>query len=795
LGLHRFPPSARELRWQGLLQAMAPGAKQRKRVREKKAEAEAEARAAAEASGEQPFEDPDEQDIPPMPPPEKKQKGQQGWKAVQLEMDVHKEFEAEGGLFFEEADDDFSVTYGDGRKEVVRADAKAKMKKKTKGKGGKDEEVEMEVEEPSPAGEDEALGEAEDEDGAKKGEVADEAPDMIAWTPFDLHPKLMQGLARLGFKTPTEVQSRCLTPAIRQRKDIVGAAETGSGKTLAFGLPMLHHTLLEIDKEGEGATTQEGKGASQALHDRQGGPRGLIILPTRELAQQVARHMNAVAGHTPVKAECVVGGISILKQQRLLKRKPYIVVGTPGRLHALLGLASNSAEEKCQWFSEGVADLRHLVLDEADRLVESGHFKELDGILAHVYNAVPRAQQLQTCVFSATLTLDPRSTWRKFKHGDDEGGKVGALMRRLRFREQRAVLTVDLTQPEDATAAASSSAAAGDEGEVRAPKAGRTSRLPERLELMEAVCSDDKDKEGVLAMYLLRRYRWSMPTGPASARISSTEKEEAESALAGAAGGRVVLFVNAISGVLRLSSVLSLLLESPSASKVLSRVKMANSKQDSPGISVDVLGLHSRMRQKDRMKRMERFGSLKHAVLVCTDIAARGLDVPEVAAVLHFQPPRNAETFVHRSGRTARAGLGGESVAYLGPSDASMWSKVYRATGIPKEKVGRVDITAEELNAAKEAVRLAVELEQKVHTAHKKSGDKTWMKRVAEEADLAYSEDEGDADKGDAPAARRQLWSLYLQLQNRVRRPPRRSGGQRPSKAGGGGKRPKKRRQ
>eukprot|EP00439_Symbiodinium_sp_Y106_P010385 s7043_g1.t1 len=177
---------------------------------------------------------------------------------------------------------------------------------------------------------------------------------------------------------------------------------------------------------------------------------------------------------------------------------------------------------------------------------------------------------------------------------------------------------------------------------------------------------------------------------------------------------RVILFVNAISSVQRLSSVLSLLLESPSASKVLSRVRMSNAgKHAPPGLSVDVLDLHSKMRQKDRLKRIERFRKLKDALLVCTDIAARGLDVPDVSAVLHFQAPRGSEVFVHRSGRTARAGRAGETIAFVSPNDIRHWGKVYQAVGVTKERVVAVPLVPEAINAAKEAARLAADLEKK----------------------------------------------------------------------------------
>merc|ERR1712146_596518 len=102
---------------------------------------------------------------------------------------------------------------------------------------------------------------------------------------------------------------------------------------------------------------------------------------------------------------------------------------------------------------------------------------------------------------------------------------------------------------------------------------------------------------------------------------------------------------------------------------VLAKVGMSQNKVmgDAPGCRVEVFGLHSDMRQKERLKRMEKFRTSKDGLLVCTDLAARGLDVPQVAAVLHFQAPRSVDIFVHRSGRTARAGLSGEAVAFVSP--------------------------------------------------------------------------------------------------------------------------------
>jgi len=723
------------------------------------------------------------------------------WKPVEMGFDMMKEFEHEGGLFIEEADDDFvGITYGDGSTGVAgtggkrgkkhedaaweedavweedaawepdaaqdwqapEGQARGGKKKKKKKREGRQPEAEAPVEEKGSAAEGEPQSEAPLEKAGGMVPVDGALADLPAWAQFDLHPILLAGLAKLGFRTPTPVQARCLSPALQQRKDIVGAAETGSGKTLAFGLPILHHTICAIEAAGEepavGPERPATSSASQQL-------RALAVLPTRELAVQVQGHINAAAAGTVVHAACVVGGMSLEKQQRLLRRQPQIVVGTPGRLFALMGLGKEADKERCDWFREGLRGLRHLVLDEADRLVESGHFHELDRILNLVYESVERAPQLQTFVFSATLTLDPRSDRHRMRDGEDDTGKLGALMRRLRFREVRAVHLVDLTKLERDVDAGMT---AGQEVEdVRGAK------LPEQLSFREVMCNEDRDKDAFLSTWLLLKYRW-----PELRTEYGGLDAESNSSSAVAPGGQVVLFVNAISSVLRLSSVLAMMLESPSADKVLSRVRMSRSDGGGkkPSLVVDVIGLHSRMRQKERLKRMERFRSLKHAVLVCTDIAARGLDVPDIAAVLHYHVPRSSEIFVHRSGRTARAGRKGESVALVAPSDATQWTRIHRATGISRQRVTQVCPTSHEINAGREAARLAADLESKLHRTSKARHDLSWMQRAADEAELMLSEDEQDKDAGPSADPRRQLWGLYQQMLQRVRRAPRRLG-------------------
>jgi len=456
----------------------------------------------------------------------------------------------------------------------------------------------------------------------------------------------------------------------------------------------------------------------------------------------------------------------------------------------LLGLAKDAEKERCDWLVSSLRTVRHLVLDEADRLVESGHFRELDQILSKLYEALERNNQLQTFIFSATLTLDPRRSHKK-ERGSDDGGKIGALMTRLRFREARAVHLVDLTQEEeeDLNEAAPRDGATVETAPTPARTSSLRSQLPAQLKLREAICTDEKERETMLTMWMLRRYRWGDQQEEA-ARTAQSLGQQTLVTPKRSAGGRVVVFVNAVSSVHRLASVMAMVLEAPEAQQVLSRVKMTQIKggQDTPKTTVHVMGLHSHMRQKDRLKRVERFRSLQHAVLVCTDIAARGLDIPELVAVIHYHCPRSTEVFVHRSGRTARAGRPGESIALMIPGDAGHWGKVYGAAGIKKEALQDIHPTHFEVQAAREACRLAVDLESKVHQTAKKQFEDSWRKKTADEAEIMLSDSEPDPEEVRAKAPKRQLAGLYHQLLARVRRPPKRLGGG-PLARGGGGQR------
>ncbi|XP_022652341.1 ATP-dependent RNA helicase DDX24-like [Varroa destructor] len=214
------------------------------------------------------------------------------------------------------------------------------------------------------------------------------------WEPFPIHDCILKALARLKYTEPTEIQSECLTPAIRDRLDIFGAAETGSGKTLAFGIPIVNRLLDDKKRNKMGA---------------------LVLTPTRELAVQIKKHLTDITEFTSLHVVTIVGGLCHEKQIRLIRKRPEIIVATPGRLFEFL--------QDDPSFQEQLTNIRCLVIDEADRMVQEGHFDEMKLILKFMNQNQQRKRQ--NLVFSATLTMDPHLPDRVMEK--KKGKKVSRL--------------------------------------------------------------------------------------------------------------------------------------------------------------------------------------------------------------------------------------------------------------------------------------------------------------------------------------------------------------------------------
>jgi superfamily II DNA/RNA helicase len=408
-------------------------------------------------------------------------------------------------------------------------------------------------------------------------------PPATSFAEYGLPQPVVDVLARAGISRPTAIQARTLPDALAGR-DVLGRAQTGSGKTLGFGLPMITR-----------------------LHAKRGGrqpiaPRGLVLVPTRELAQQVADALTPPAGALSLHVATVVGGVSITRQIDELRRGVDVLVATPGRLIDLMERRAVRLD---------VVEVA--VLDEADHMADLGFLPAVTQIL----DATPSTRQCM--LFSATL---------------DRG--VGRLVTRY------------LSNP--------------------AIHAAGTVGLPVDAMDHRVFLLDHEQKV------------------PVAAEI-------------GARPGRTLFFVRTKHGADRLA-------------KQLSR------------LGVDSAAIHGNLNQNQRTRALEAFSSGRSRVLVATDVAARGLHVDDLDLVVHFDPPADHKDYLHRSGRTARAGNTGTVVSFVEPNQSRDVARMHTAARVSPStsRVRPGDRMVREIAESGEAIEVTPEPRRSAPRAQQSRG-------------------------------------------------------------------------
>lgn len=505
-------------------------------------------------------------------------------------------------------------------------------------------------------------------------ELVDEA-EYYAWNEMRLHPLLMKSIYRLEFKEPTPIQKACIPAAAHQGKDVVGAAETGSGKTLAFGLPILQRLLEEREKAGK---MLDKKGEEVENYAPKGLLRALIITPTRELALQVTDHLKAVANGTDIRVVPIVGGMSTEKQERLLKKRPEIVVGTPGRLWEL---ASGGEKHLVELHS-----LSFFVLDEADRMIENGHFRELQSIIdmLPVTNGSieDQSQNTQSCVTVSSFQRKKRQTF--------VFSATIALSADFRKKLKRGTLKPKQSLTDGLTSIETLSERAGMRANVAIIDLTNASIMADKLEESFIECREE-DKDAYL-YYILSVH----------------------------GQGRTIVFCTSIAALRHLSSVLRIL-------------------------GINVWTLHAQMQQRARLKAIDRFRGNEHSILIATDVAARGLDIAGVRTVVHYQLPHSAEVYVHRSGRTARAYADGCSIALIAPSETSKLASLCKS--FSKESFRRFPLENEYIPEVQKRLSLARQIDKISRKDSQEKAKKSWFERSAESVELVMDNYDSEEER------------------------------------------------
>ncbi|MBE5786509.1 MAG: DEAD/DEAH box helicase [Clostridiales bacterium] len=329
---------------------------------------------------------------------------------------------------------------------------------------------------------------------------------------LDLSKEIMQAIQKMGFQNPSPVQAKTI-PVMMEGHDVIAIAPTGTGKTCAFGIPMLEYISLTDNRIQE-----------------------LVLAPTRELAVQIGEELQKLAAFIPqVRIAVLYGGQPISRQLNQLKRKPQIIVATPGRM--------------LDHMQRGTARLDHvhtLVIDEADEMLKMGFVKDV----CRIIEAIPTTRQF--VMFSATTNQDVLTISWKYQHDPVE-------------------ITIPATKEN-------------------------------KPQITQYVIPTSREVKYDHLLYLLDSDVYS----------------------------RIMIFTNTKDMCRRLSE----------------RLNKAGYETDA---------LHGDIPQSKRNQVMTGFKRGKFPILVCTDVAARGIDVDDVEAVINFDLPTENEYYLHRIGRTGRA--------------------------------------------------------------------------------------------------------------------------------------------
>ena len=357
---------------------------------------------------------------------------------------------------------------------------------------------------------------------------------------LDLEEELLDGLWAMNFRECTPVQELAI-PVLLEGNDLIGCAQTGTGKTAAYLLPILNNLVLD-------------KHAHDAI-------RAVIMVPTRELAQQIDQQVEGFAYYLPVSSIAVYGGNDGMvweQQKKSLDMGVDIVIATPGRLLSYIKL--------------GLIDLsqvKYFILDEADRMLDMGFIDDIMLIIKEL------PTKRQTMLFSATMPPKIREPAKKIMHQPKE--------KRLAF-----------------------------------------SKPNENIDQSAYICYERQKPELVNILFS------SMQTGE-----------------------KVLIFAS-------------------------SKIKVKEVRRILKRLNLSVIEMHSDLEQAEREKVMLSFKTGKVNILVATDIVSRGIDIDDIALVINYDVPHDPEDYVHRIGRTARAGEKGRAVTFVSEQDQYKFLQIER---------------------------------------------------------------------------------------------------------------------
>jgi ATP-dependent RNA helicase RhlE len=375
----------------------------------------------------------------------------------------------------------------------------------------------------------------------------------MKFTDYPISPLIKEQLALMGFNKPTDIQFKTIKH-ILQGEDVMAVAQTGTGKTAAFAIPVIDRLEAKNRKGYKGV-------------------RCLVMVPTRELAKQIAGVFNEIGKRTSVKTFGLFGGVEQEQQIRTLDNGLDVLVTTPGRMFDLIAQGHLD-----------ISKLDFLVLDEADLMLDLGFMKDIQDVMKHIPN------RRQTLFFTATISKKIKS---------------------LAYTVVKEAIRIQIS-----------------------PK------NPVAKNIDHAVAFVDMDDKRFFLENILKEYE---------------EKQ-------------FIVFAR---------------------TKV--RVERIVAAMQRVGVKTEAL--HGGIEQKDRFVILDRFRSGENKVLITTDVAARGIDIPTMDYVINYDLPDDPENYVHRCGRTGRGNKKGQALSFCSDAEKPLLEAIEEYTG---EEIEQYDITKEE---------------------------------------------------------------------------------------------------
>ncbi|KAM8782177.1 ATP-dependent RNA helicase DDX24 [Rhynchonycteris naso] len=621
-------------------------------------------------------------------------------------------------------------------------------------------------------------------------EVGDQKADVSAWKDLFVPKPVLRALSFLGFSAPTPIQALTLAPAIRDKLDILGAAETGSGKTLAFAIPMIHSVLQwQVDKQpspaprntavasdetgAETGSPHEAGTESGALSDEGGIEGESLPSEARRKAGAPASKARARTGAAMSDREMPFcdddageGPSSLIREKPICKqdedKEETLDAEQTGKLKQQLG--GNTVT--CQ--SHPKRPLLGLVLTPTRELAVQ--------VKQHV-DAVAKFTGIKTAILVGGMSMQkqqrmlsrqpeivvatPGRLWElvKEKHPHlsslrqlrclvvDEADRMVEKGHFAELSQLLEMLSDSQYNPDRQTLVFSATLTLVHQAPARILHKKHTKKMDKTAKLnllMQKIGMRGKAK----VIDLTRNEATVETLTETKIHCENDEKDFYLYYFLMQHPGRTLVFANSISCIKRLSGLLKVL-------------------------DIMPLTLHACMHQKQRLRNLEQFARLDDCVLLATDVAARGLDIPKVQHVIHYQVPRTSEIYVHRSGRTARATNEGVSLMLIGPEDVINFKKIYK-TLKKDEDIPLFPVQTKHMDAVKERIQLARQIEKAEYRNFQACLHNSWIEQAAAALEIELDEEMykgGKADQQEERRRQKQVKVLKRELRHLLSQP------------------------